>query len=51
MGTSLERIAAESLTRPLSEFVHRDIWRCHLAATQDQVVGRIRYHRNSRLFR
>ncbi len=27
-GTSLEQIAAESATRRLFEFVHRDIWRC-----------------------
>jgi hypothetical protein len=41
-GTSLERIAPESLTRHLFEFVHGDIWR-HLSKwPQDRVDGQIR---------
>ena len=31
-GTSLERIAAESLTRPFSDFVHGQIWRLEAVA-------------------
>src|SRR5262249_25510964 len=35
-GTSLERIAPESLTRPLSEFVHGHIWWHGLGAPQNR---------------
>src|SRR5215208_34677 len=38
--TSLERIAAESLTRPVSEFVHPDIWRLHGSTPLEQVTFR-----------
>src|SRR5215510_3066365 len=36
--TSLERIAAESLTRPVSEFVHPDIWRPRSSTPLGQVT-------------
>ena len=38
-GTSLERIAPESLTRSLSEFVHGHIWWHGLGAPQNRVSG------------
>src|SRR5258706_8535731 len=38
-GTSLERIAPESLTRSLSEFVHGHIWWHGLCAPQNRVSG------------
>jgi hypothetical protein len=38
-GTSPERIAAESLTRHLFEFVHGDIWRHLSRGLQDRVDG------------
>src|SRR5262245_2815343 len=40
-GTSLERIAAESLTRGLFPFVHGDISRHSVHELQDQVAGRL----------
>ena len=39
-GTSLERIAPESLTRSLSEFVHGHIWWHGLGTPQNRVRGR-----------
>src|SRR5215475_817859 len=39
-GTSLERIAPESLTRSLSEFVHGHIWWHALGAPQNRVRGK-----------
>jgi len=41
LRTSLERIAAESLTRVLSIFVHGDIWRRARLRLQDRVLDRI----------
>src|SRR5215467_4853049 len=41
-GTSLEQIAAESLTHHLFEFVHGDIWRHPSRGPQDRVAGQIR---------
>ena len=41
-GTSLERIAPESLTRSLSEFVHGNIWWAGLCAPQNRVSGQKR---------
>lgn len=38
-GTSLERIAPESLTPSLSEFVHGNIWWAGLCAPQNHVSG------------
>jgi len=35
-GTSLEQIAAESLTRATSDFVHDNIWRRSLDGPQDR---------------
>src|SRR5215470_4141106 len=46
-GTSLERIAAESLTLHLFEFVHGKMWRHPNRELQDRVVGKIRYSRVS----
>src|SRR5262249_61483975 len=40
-GTSLERIAAESLTRGLFPFVHGDISRHSVHQLQDQVAERL----------
>src|SRR6185437_5044251 len=39
-GTSLERIAPESLTRGLYDFVHGDIWRAAPSGLQDRVARR-----------
>src|SRR5262249_44447176 len=41
-GTSLERIAPESLTQCLSEFVHGPIWGHRPGAPQNRVSGRKR---------
>jgi hypothetical protein len=47
-GTSLERIAPESLTRHLFEFVHGDIWRHLSKELQDRVVHKIRWARGAK---
>jgi len=39
-GTSLERIAPESLTREVYDFVHGDIWRAVAAKLPDRVARR-----------
>ena len=43
-GTSLERIAAESLTRDEFGFVPRDIWDQHLEVTPHQVSDTLFWH-------
>ena len=40
-GTSLERITAESLTRKLFDFVHREIWEDWRTAIPDRVLAAI----------
>src|SRR5437016_1797646 len=42
-GTSLERIAAESLTRPFSDSVHGDMWQWRGATPLREVILRHSY--------
>jgi hypothetical protein len=46
-GTSLERIAAESATLALFDFVHRDIWHPSAPTIPDRVVGVVPFIENS----